>query len=240
MPAARLLSLFVLCALATVAQGAGPQEPPLASGWQARLAAMLPQAGQSVYLMERRPTIVNVEMTKGVANANGDREALTRVLIDIQRGVAPTYDPKLGITEAQFRSYLRSYLVVQNTLEKSKAVKLAMSRDANRVFFGAMSGAAGALSGVTIDLRTGEMRGPEGFTARPTNLSPASGRELDVRSGFQWKMNGSDSKIGNGVRGTLYLLQQGSGQIILYYKRTSMIRRATNEGEVILGYAAPR
>lgn len=234
MSAPRLLSVFVLCALATVAQGAAPPEPPLASGWQGRLAAMLPQTGQSVYLMERQASIVAVELARGVATANGDPAALTRVLTDIQRGVSPTYDPRLNITEAQFRSYV----VLQNTLAKSRALKLALSRDANRVFFGSMGGAAGVLSGVTIDLRTGEMRGPEGFTARPSNLSPTAGRELDVRSGFQWKMNGSDSTVGNGVRGTLYLLQQGSGQIILYYKRTSMVRRVTTEGEVIIGYAA--
>ncbi|GGS02055.1 hypothetical protein [Deinococcus sedimenti] len=212
--------------------------PALPSGWQARVAALLPQTGQTVTLLERRPSISTVELELVVASAGGDREVLRQVTASAARGVAPVYDKRLNITPEDFKRYL----VFQNTLASTgKSFRLNVTRDSNRVTFGDSAAMNGVLRGVSIDLKTGEMRGPEGFTARPVAV-PANDnpdRGLLVRSGFQWRMIGNNAQIGTGVRGTLNLLQLASGRVLLSYSRKSMIDRKVDEfdRELIVEYA---
>ncbi|MHA0042187.1 hypothetical protein [Deinococcus daejeonensis] len=211
--------------------------PPLPSGWQAKIGTLLPQAGQTVTLLERRPSISTVALELVVAGAGGDREVLRQVTATAARGVAPTYDKRLNISAEDFKRYI----VFQNTLASTgKTFRLTVSRDATRVSFGDGPYMNGVLKGVSIDLKTGEMRGPEGFSARPVAV-PANDdpdRGLLVRSGFQWRMNGNNAQIGNGVRGTLNLLHLGSGRVLLSYTRKSMIDRKVDDfdRELIVEY----
>ncbi|MFC6664712.1 hypothetical protein ACFP9V_04655 [Deinococcus radiopugnans] len=145
------------------------------------------------------------------------------------------YDPRLGISEEDYRRYL----VFQEVLvSSSKTARLALTRDSGRVVFGSNPALNNVLDGLSINLRTGELRGPEGYSALPTPVVPSTApdRVLPVRSGFQWKLLGSDATAGNGVRATLNLLELESGLIILNYSRTSMINRKLTEGEIIIGY----
>ena len=73
--------------------------------------------------------------------------------------------------------------------------------------------------------------------AVPANDDPDRG--LLVRSGFQWRMIGNNAQIGNGVRGTLNLLQLASGRVVLSYTRKSMIDRKVDdfERELIVEYS---
>ncbi|UBV42270.1 hypothetical protein LAJ19_11645 [Deinococcus taeanensis] len=229
----RPLPVMLLTALGLLS-GAGlsatPLPPALPAGWQARVAALLPQTAQPVTLLERRPSISTLQLEIRVASAGGDREVLRAVTTTAARGIPPAYDERLNISREDFKRYL----VFQNTLVSTgKTFRLAVSRDASRVSFGDTPQMNGVLKGVSIDLRTGEMRGPEGFTARPVAVSSNDDpdRGLLVRSGFQWKMTGSNALSGNGVRGTLSLLQLGSGHIVLSYARRSMINRTVDEAE---------
>lgn len=236
MRAASSLSFFLLLgALATAAQSGGTATPPLSAGWQARLAALLPAPGQSASLMRRQPNLTIVDLTRRVAYVQGNREALNKVLSDYQSGVQPTYDERLGITREEFKRYL---VIQQELVSSGKTVRLPLTRDASRLTFGDVQGLEGVLKGVSIDLKTGEIRVPEGYTARPISVAPntAADSKLPVKSGFQWKVKGSDSTIGNGINGTLNLLQLDDDQIILSYKRTSMIGRKLSVGEIILSY----
>ena len=236
MRAAFSLFLFLLLGvLPMAAQSGGTSPTPLMAGWQSRLAALLPVPGQTASLMKRQPTLDIYDLTIRVANVQGSREALNKVLSDYQSGVQPTYDERLGITREEFKRIL----VIQEELASSgRTLRLPVTRDNTRVAFGDVAGLDGILRGVSIDLRTGEMRGPEGYTARPISVAPntATDSRLPVKLGFQWKVLGNDSKLGNGVKGTLNLLQLDGGRIILSYTRTSMISNKITRGEVILSY----
>ncbi|GHF39376.1 hypothetical protein HNQ07_001753 [Deinococcus metalli] len=236
MRAAFFLSpLLLLGGLTLAAQGSAALPPALASGWQVRLASMLPVPGQPADVMQRQPNISVVNLSIRVANAQGDREALSKVISDVQSGVRPTYDKRLGITEQEFARYV----VFQTVLKPSgRRVRLPVTRDVSRVVFGDTPDLNGVLKGVSIDLKTGEMHGPEGYSARPVNVPASTETDgaLKVTTGFMWKVIGNDARAGNGVRGTLNLLQLEDGAIILSYKRTSMIKNVLNQGEVILSY----
>ncbi|MFC3832418.1 MULTISPECIES: hypothetical protein [Deinococcus] len=228
-----LLPLLLLSATPS-AQGS-PAMPPLASGWQARLSSMLPGAGQPADIMSRQPSISVVDLQRRVVNVQGDPAALNRVLSDVQSGVKPTYDKRLNITPDEFARYL----VFQQVLKPAgRSIRLPVARDASRVSFGDTADLRGVLKGVYIDLKTGEVHSPEGYSARPVNVPPslAPDSTLRVLNGFLWKVKGNDSRVGTGVNGTLNLLQLEDGQIILSYKRTSMIRNVLNQGEIILRY----
>ncbi|CAM3649530.1 hypothetical protein [Deinococcus frigens] len=208
---------------------------PLTGGNLSRLAALLPLPGQFVSILEKRPSLSTVGLETRVLRVGGSPQALYQVIVSASKGVRAPCDPRLGITEEEYRQYLVFQSVLAST---GKTVRLPLARDSSRVVFGNVTGLNGVLDGVSINLRTGEMRGPEGYSALPT-LVPAStapDRVLDVRSGFQWKVIGSDATAGNGVKGTLNLLELGSGMIVLNYTRTSMINRKLAEGEIIVGY----
>jgi hypothetical protein len=175
-----------------------------------------------------------VDLSLRVMNVGGDPQALNQVMASAQRGETPAYNERLGISKKEFLSYL----VFQPTLAASRTIRLSVSRDSNRVSFGDAPGMNGMLKGVIIDLRTGEMRGPEGFSAKATSVAPSDSEDrlLDVKSGFQWNIRGNNSGTGNGVRGVLNLLQLSSGDIILSYSRTSMLHNITTRGELIVRY----
>lgn len=207
---------------------------PLPAGWTARLAALLPLPAQSASIMERRSSLSMIELSMRVVNVGGDPAALKEVMASAARGVTPTYNERLGITRKEFQNYL----AFQPTLAPARTLKLPVTRDAARLTFGDAPGLGGVLKGVSIDLRSGELSTPEGFSAKPVGVPAGSGnRDLDIRSGFQWKVIGNSPQSGNGVRGTLNLWQLGSGQVLLSYSRTSMIHNVTSSGEVILSYA---
>ncbi|TNM72566.1 hypothetical protein FHR04_01660 [Deinococcus radiopugnans ATCC 19172] len=209
--------------------------PPLGNVGLARLSALLPLQGQNVTIMEKRPSLSTVDLRMRVERVGGSADALYQVIVSASRGVRAPYDPRLGISEEDYRRYL----VFQEVLvSSSKTARLALTRDSGRVVFGSNPALNNVLDGLSINLRTGELRGPEGYSALPTPVVPSTApdRVLPVRSGFQWKLLGSDATAGNGVRATLNLLELESGLIILNYSRTSMINRKLTEGEIIIGY----
>ncbi|MDV6375035.1 hypothetical protein [Deinococcus arenicola] len=234
MKAARSFPFILL--LAALGSAQRPEVlPPLTLGSLGRLAALLPLPGQLVTVMEKRPSLSTVDLQTRVLRVGGSPEALYQVIISAGKGVRAPYDPRLGISEEEYKRYLVFQEVLVST---SKTLKFPVLRDSGRVLFGNVAGLNGVLDGLSINLRTGEMRGPEGYSALPVPVVPSTApdRVLPVRTGFQWKVIGSDATAGNGVKGTLNLLELESGLIILNYNRTSMINRRLNQGEVIVGY----
>jgi hypothetical protein len=234
MKAARLLPLILLLASPGTAVKADAA-PPLGGVGLSRLAALLPLQGQSVTVMEKRPSLSTVDLRTRVERVGGSPEALYQVIVSASKGVRAPYDPRLGISEEDYRRYLVFQEVLVST---SKTARLALTRDSSRVLFGSNPALNNVLDGLSINLRTGELRGPEGYSALPVPVVPSTApdRVLPVRYGFQWKLLGSDATAGNGIRATLNLLELESGLIILNYSRTSMINRKLTEGEIIVGY----
>ncbi|MDB5046896.1 MAG: hypothetical protein JWQ08_2946 [Deinococcus sp.] len=238
MKAARpLLSLLLTSVVAAVAYAATTQESAsLPAGWQAKLVSLLPQAGQPTQILERRSSLSLFELQRRVTNVGGSPDALRTVIVTVSQGKAPVYDARLGITQDEFKSYL---VFKQSIAPSGKSLKLPVVRDNGRLTFGDTAGMKGVLKGVNIDLKTGELRVPEGFSARPSAVMPNSNpdRALDVKVGYQWRVRANDPVTQNGINGELTLLMLSSGQIILSYNRLSMLRGRIDEGELILGYS---
>jgi hypothetical protein len=232
-----LLTLVALSAAVPLVVAAQPPAsvPALAPGWPARMAAMLPQPGQLVQPMSWRSSGLTVELPQRVAAIGGDREALRVTLSKAARGEIPQYDQRLGISREEFESYL----VFQSSLVPSgRRLKLPVTREGNRLRFGDASGLDGLLSDLVLDLTTGELRTPEGFSGRPRTFVASTDQErrLGVRSGLEWNIRGTNPYTQNGINATLHLLQLGNGQLILDYARFGMLRGTTSGGRVILQY----
>lgn len=214
---------------------AGTASLSLPSGWQTKLAALVPQPGQAVQLMEERPSLVLVDLQQRVIRAGGSPDALRAVMTSAARGQRPSYDERLGIPRAEFERYLVFQPVLAVT---GKSLKLPLTREGNRLRFGDAPGLNGVLRGLVLDLGNGELRTPEGFASRPrpVTVTSAPDRTLDIRGGFEWAVRGNSPVTQNGINGQLQLLQLPGGQVILSYYRLSMMRGTVQQGGVILGY----
>lgn len=227
------LGSAVLLERSSAAQGTtGAALPP---GWQGKLAALVPQPGQSVQPMEQRSDLALVELQRRVTEVNGSRDALRSLMISFARGERPEYDERLGITREEFQRYLvfRPVLV-----PAGKPVRLNVARDGNLLKFGDAPGALGVLRGLVLDLGTAELRTPEGFASKPRALaaSTAADRSIDIRGGFEWNVKGNNPVTQNGVKAQLQLLQLPGNQVVLIYYRFGMLRGVISEGRVIVGY----
>lgn len=218
---------------------------PLTTGTQAslpaptatRLAALLPGNGQVAQIIKLGSKLTVVELQKRVLEVGGSREALQNVLAVIAKGGMPTYDERLGITRDEF-SELSKYLAFQPIfVNTGKTVRLPVTRDAGRVTFADAPGLS-ILRGLSFDLRSGELRIPEGFTikAQAVATSAAPDRSLDIKQAFLWDIKVYSAATQNGASGRLWLYHMANGQVVITYKRMSMIKGIPNEGELMIGY----
>ncbi|MFC6591876.1 hypothetical protein ACFP81_07575 [Deinococcus lacus] len=149
----------------------------------------------------------------------------------------PQYDPRLGLSREEFQRYT----LYQPSLVGVGRATLKLRRAGQRVIFEGGAGSLGVLQGLSIDLLTGELQVPEGFATRPTALLPQrlSNSAVNIRSGFVWSLQGNNVSAGNAIRGQLVLMELSNGQVLLSYRKTSMIRRTITKGEVVVGYQRP-
>lgn len=222
--------------LAPVHVQAAPAGTTLPGGWLTRLVGLLPQPGQSAQLMGWQASRLIVTLPVRVAEMGGDREALRTIMSKYQRGEKPAYDPRLGISRAEFEGYV---LFEPALSAINKRVKLPVTREGSRLRFGDTAGLDGVLRGLEIDLLTGELRAPEGFSGKPQAFVPGNAQEraLDVQSGFEWTLRGNNPYTQNGINLNVQLLSLRGGQTVLSVRRFSMMRGATSDGQVILQYA---
>lgn len=205
----------------------------------ARIAALLPKPNQAAQVVKFGSRIAAVDLQEKVIEAGGSRRALQNVLAVIAQGGVPSYDENLGISRAEFGKYLAFQPVI---LPTGKSVKLPVVREATRLIFGDAPGMNGVLKNVSIDLNTAELRVPEGFAVRPVAVTPSSApdRSIDIRSAYTWTFNPSyNAKTQSGINGQMQLFLLGNGQVLLIYKRTSMLKGVVNEGNLMLSYARP-
>ena len=203
----------------------------------ARVAALLPEPDQTAQLVRRGSRIATVNLQQHVTSVGGSPAALRTVLATAARGQVPSFDARLGITREEFRRYLAFQPVL---VPSGKSLKLPLLRTPQRLTFPEQPSVPALLRGLSFDLRSGEVQVPEGFSFRPVRVSgnTASDRSIDLRGGVQWKMHGYDPISQNGIHGQLSLHQLGSGQVLLTYHRTNMLRGVPGEeAEILLTYA---
>ncbi|WP_240738372.1 hypothetical protein [Deinococcus fonticola] len=239
LPRIAALSGVVLGSLALTQGAAVPSTTPgvpasLPATTATRLAGLLPGTGQVVQIMQLGSRLTAVDLQNRVLEVGGSREALQAVLAVIARGGMPVYDERLGISKAEFGKYLAFQPLLIPT---GKTVKLPVTRDASRVTF-LDSPALSVLRGLSFDLRTGEVRIPEGFTIKPVSITPSSApdRTLDIKQAFIWNMKAYNASTQNGVSGQLWLYHLTSGQVVIGYKRMSMIKGIPNDGDLMISY----
>lgn len=251
----RLLPVLSLCCLvgglsawsgAATFQTAGPGAPTAVSDWRSKFAPLLPQTGQLAQIMETRARFSMTEVRRRVLDAGGDARLLDQMQVSAERGVAPLYDKRVKISEDDFRRYL----VIQQELQPSgKAVRLSILRSSNRLTFGDAGGTA-LLRGISLDLDSGDLRFPEGFSAKPealniSALQAASAEDpLGKRSGYVWNVRGSNPFTLNALNGHFALLSLSDGSVLISYNRNGILNGAVATGNLILNFsrdsAAPR
>ena len=222
---------------APAATQATPLLSQLSGNWRSKLSPLLPQSGQLAQVMEARPRFSVAEVRRRVLDVGGDQQVLEQMMNSAQRGLPPIYDQRLKISEADFRRYL----VIQQELQPSgKLIKLSVVREANRFTFGDSSGAS-LLRGISLDLSSGDMRFPEGFTAKPEALVITAAQALDdplgKRSGYVWKVRGSNPLTQTALSGHFALLALEDGSILISYDRNSILRGTVGTGKLILNFA---
>ncbi len=240
MLARRTLLYSLLCtslglmALAT----AGSSSNTAGNDWKIRGVTLLPATGQQAQVLEIKTQLSLVQLRRKAAEAGADAQILNEVLGSGQRGQLPGYDPRLKISEAEFRRYL----VFDQALQPSgKMLRLSVQRDGNRLIFGDMGGTA-LLRGISIDLSSGEMRFPEGFSARPdyVYISALQAAQKDdplgARSGYVWQVRGSNPTTQTALNGHFALMGFSNGTVLLSYSRNGIVRGTVAVGSLNLSY----
>lgn len=232
-----LLTLTLLVGLpaaspeAWLALAQSAQESPL----RARLTGLLPAPGQTAQVMQVRSSLSVVQLRQRVMQEGGDLRVLADIVEQSKAGAVPSYNVRLNISQAEFQRYI----VFQDVLETSgHSLKLSLSRDAARLMFGDAPGASG-LKGLAIDLGSGELSTPDGFTARPQAVQVSASQDvngLGARGGLSWDLKGSNPRTQNALQAHLALLQLAGGQILLSYNRVSIQRGRISEDSLNLMY----
>ncbi|AWN22398.1 hypothetical protein DKM44_03410 [Deinococcus irradiatisoli] len=209
------------------------------SDWRSKLAPLLPQSGQLAQVMETRPKFSMTEVRRRVMDVGGDQQVLQQMLSSAERGVAPQYDKRVKISEADFQRYL----VIQQELQPNgKIVRLSVTRSSTQLTFGDAGGTA-LLRGIILDLVNGDMRFPEGFSAKPEALvitaaqAQAADDPLGPRSGYVWKVRGSNPTTQTALNGHFALLALSDGSVLISYNRNGILRGAVGTGNLILSFS---
>lgn len=222
--------MLVACAALGLSLAAG-------TDWKTRGLPLLPASAQVAQLLENRTQLSVVQLRRRAAEAGAEPQVLSALVDKAQRGELPSYDPRLKISEADFRRYL----VFERSLQPSgKLLRLSVQRDGSRLSFGDAGPAL--LRGIVLDLSSGEMYFPEGFQARPeftlvSALQAAQAEDpLGARSGYVWRVRGSNPLTQTALSGHFALMELSSGQVLLSYNRTGIVHGTVSVGSINLSY----
>jgi hypothetical protein len=234
--------LSVLALLGAAAWSAGTLAAPattLQSDWRGRLAPLLPQAGQPAQVMETRAKVSLTEIRRRVLDLGGNPQVLEQVLISVQRGAVPEYDSKINISKTAYQKILS----IQQTLHQSgRVVKIGVQFSGNRLTFVDLGGTP-LLRGISLDLSSGEMRFPEGFSAQPVALSITAAEAakaddpIGKRSGYVWKVLGSNPTTFTALKGSFFLLALSDGSVLVSYNRSGILNGRSGTGNLILNFS---
>ena len=206
--------------------------------WRGKLAPLLPQAGQAAQVMEIRAKVSVAEIRRRVLDLGGDPQVLEQALVSLQRGATPLYDSRINISKSAYQKIV----TIQQTLHQSgKVVKIGVQFSGNRLTFADLGGTP-LLRGISLDLSSGEMRFPEGFTAPPEALSITAAEAakaddpMGKRSGYVWKVFGSNAVTQTALKGSFALLLLSDGSVLISYNRSGILHGTTGTGTLILNF----
>ncbi len=199
---------------------------------RARVQGLLPQNGQgaTMLLWTRQPQVEVI--SQRIAQAGRLDPAWFRAYFaSVSPGAAPPYDARLnevGVSPQDYQLWLtfRSRVSLTDT---GRQVRLNVVRSGNRVIFSPSPGTE-ALSGLSLDLASGELRTPEGFSGKPHAVQVNAANDafgIGARSGYGWAVQGSNPRTQNAIRANLTLVQLSDGGVLLSYNRVSILAGRT-------------
>lgn len=222
-PARVLLGAALLLPALIGASVAGPAQAQL--DLKARLLALLPEGTQAVNEMswQRDPDLAAIELRMNQA-VQSDPRWFREYFASHSADEQIPYHPKFGVTERDYVRYSEDPGV--RLVKTGKLLKVTTIKQGNRLIF---QGGAGTemLRGVSLDLVSGELRIPEGYTAKShaVNVVVAPGRVdafgLPARKGWGWSINptGAAGPGKTSVWARLTLVQFAGGPVLLSYNR---------------------
>lgn len=194
------------------------------SDFKSRMLAMLPENAQNAEVMAWVPDPEVVAIKERIRQAQQqDPRWFREYAAEHADDPVPPWHPKFGVTESEYaRTLSPDWLHLEKT---GKQVRLFLSRTGNKVVFQGGPGAE-ALRGLTLDVSTGEVRIPEGFSAKPRTVDLSEKDDhigLGARKGWGWSFEGVNLKTHVAVKANLNLLQLASGGVVLAYNRGSTL-----------------
>lgn len=192
-----------------------------------RVQAMLPAPGQEATVLAWARNAQVEVISERIAQAGRLNPAWFRAYFaSVVPGSTPGYDQHLGdagVTPADFQLWLKFRNKI--SLQPVGSLRLNITRSGNKVLFGSAPGSE-ALKGLTLDLATGELRTPEGFSGKARSVQVSAGDDqfdIGARSGYGWTVQGSDPRLQNAIYATLNMFQLANGQVLLSYNRRSIV-----------------
>lgn len=215
-PSFRILPTLLAVALlgAALAQG----------DLRARLLAMLPDSAQSAQVLEYTQDPEYAALQERVDFAMRQDPLWFRDYLAQYQGQSRIpYNPKFGVNEREYLRYIGDCCRGVRLTKNGKAVRLSISRSGNKVTFQGGGGADG-LRGLTLDIVTGELRVPEGFSARPHPIiANDNALGLQPRKGWGWQITNSKASSRMSMWAGFSLLQFQNGTVLLSYHRQTSV-----------------
>ena len=190
------------------------------SDLKSRLMALLPGSVQSVELLEWQPNEEIVAIRERILQAQrADPRWFREYAASHEDQEVLPWHPKFGVSERDYQKYLSADR--GHFAKTGKTTNLVMDKVGTKVIFRGGNGVE-ALSGLLLDLVSGELRLPEGFTASPIPVNVSvSNSGLGPRKGYAWHINGADTTAKLVLRVQLSLLQFADGSVLMSYNRAS-------------------
>jgi|GEM_PF-5974705 len=197
---------------------------PVQADLRSRLLALVPDTTQAAEILKWGVDPEIVVIRERITQAVRQDPAWFRDYSDLFPGRTPPYHPKFGVSEGEYRRLLTESGV--RLLKTGGAARVTVTVTSTRVTFQGGTNGAEVLKGITLNLTTGELRVPEGFTAKPHSVSVNGQNDnvgLPSRTGWGWSIVGTNAQTKTVVRANLSLLQLETGEVLLAYNRASSV-----------------
>jgi hypothetical protein len=203
------------------------------------IQALVPPDGTIAHVMQPvAPARLTALTTKLQLAAQKQPEWWMAQIRKARPGEPVPYDPRLGLTKAEYEEFLRLWGAF--TLRKVKTTKLNVKREGRKVTFHGGEGLP-HLKGVVLDLATGAVTTPFGTAAQCTRIRASSEQKVTGPwNGVQWELERVNDQTGLGtvVKFALGRLRP-SGRGLLHYEVLQVTGQSRTEIDDLIEYDLP-
>lgn len=188
-----------------------------------RITAMLPDNGQAAEVMEvgLDDEIRDIQTRLRQAQRQDPRWFSSYSSSHAADPFLP-YHPKFGITEREYERFLTDSGI--RVVRSGRTARVNVTIVGGKAIFQGGVGAE-ALKGIVLNIATGELKLPEGPSARPHTVY-VNGRTddtgLGTRSGYGWKLSMSGQN-GMSIWANFNLVQLAGGAVLLAFNKVTVV-----------------